>query len=521
MLILNDADQRQLDSKGITSEDIRQQLTIFQNGIPFTALDRACTIGDGITKLNDADIKHYAQLFQKSIDSGRVTKFVPASGAASRMFKSLLSALDLPTSQEAQISFQAMLSQSNDPATLEQFFEKLNSFPFFDELSRQLANEGIHPSKGHYKESWSTLLKQLLHSPGLNYASLPKGLLKFHRYSEYVRTPFEEQVYEGIAYARDANGIVRIHFTVSPEPEKLIQSHLENLLGQMENCDFQLDLSFSHQAPSTDTIAVEKNNVPFRDSNGRLVFRPGGHGALLNNLNHLKGDIVFIKNIDNVVPTHLVDQPNLYKKALGGYLIGVQQQLFAYLEMFSKNHIRLDDLEQISDFANSTLGLSIPPTIKRQSVEKQQQFWIDQLHRPLRVCGMVPNTGEPGGGPFWITHEDGTYSRQIVESSQVNPQSPTQQSILHTSTHFNPVDLVCAVRDFQGHTFDLPQFSDPKTGFISMKSYQGRELKALELPGLWNGAMAFWNTIFVEVPASTFNPVKTVMDLLRPEHQPG
>ncbi|MGB0910389.1 MAG: DUF4301 family protein [Nitrospirales bacterium] len=516
MSTLTDNDQQHIQSQGISLQEIEQQLTTFRQGIPFTRLDRPCTIGDGITKFSATELEHYAHTFHEAMASGRVTKFVPASGAASRMFKILLTALEQTSTSRAQSSYEDLLSHGNNSTALRQFFQQLESFAFYTDLQTQLSLKGVTTQTQHWRE----ILETLLHTPGLGYAHLPKGLLQFHQYSDHPRTPIEEHMHEGRAYAQDASGVVRMHFTVSPEHEEQIREHLTHIFSRNGNTDPQINITFSHQQSSTDTIAADLENQPFRDSNGKLVFRPGGHGALLKNLYDYQGDIVFIKNIDNVVPERLTDQPNLYKKALGGYLVTIQQQLFSYLNKLSHSHIESDLLNEIVLFAQDVVGITISKELKTRSVKTQQQFLFTQLNRPLRVCGMVPNSGEPGGGPFWVAHQDGTCTRQIVESSQVDSDSKEQQAILQTSTHFNPVDLVCAVKDFQGKTFDLPRFSDPNTGFISMKSYQGRDLQALELPGLWNGAMAFWNTIFIEVPALTFNPVKTVLDLLRPEHQP-
>ena len=520
MLTLTEEDLQFIKEKGISLEIIEQQLETFRQGIPYIKLNRPCTIGDGLTQFSSTDLEHYAHIFQESIASSRVTKFVPASGAATRMFKPLLNFLEQASKQTSDATVTDLIAQSQDSKALEQFFQQLNSFAFYSDLEAELPKQGTQHLDGVHIKNARALLETLLFSPGLNYALLPKGLLKFHRYPDHSRTPLEEQIMEGIAYARDFSETVRIHFTVSPEHEHRIQQHLEPIRNRIESQEIQLAITFSCQQSSTDTIAVDLDNYPFRDTDGKLVFRPGGHGALLKNLHDLKGDIVFIKNIDNVVPERLAEQPNLFKKALGGYLVTVQDQLFTYLHQLSQERFQSDQFQQIFDFAKKTLGITIPSDIHNQSLDTQQQFLINRLNRPLRVCGMVLNAGEPGGGPFWVTHHDGTHSLQIVESSQVDPESQAQQAILRTSTHFNPVDLVCGVKDFQGNFFDLPRFSDPDTSFISLKSYQGRDLQALELPGLWNGAMAFWNTIFVEVSPLTFNPVKTVFDLLRPEHQP-
>jgi hypothetical protein len=347
---------------------------------------------------------------------------------------------------------------------------------------------------------------------------LPKALIKFHRYPDAARASLEEHLVEAAVYARGNDGEARIHFTVSPEHEELIRAHIGHVRPRYERDGTSYNISFSIQKPSTDTIAVDRDNLPFRDENGRLVFRPGGHGALLANLQETGGDVLFIKNIDNVVPDALKAETYRYKQALGGLLVDLQNSIFTYVRALQHGRDTFD-LGEIVTFTEQRLGVSIPSAIKQGSSQELRNYLLERLHRPLRVCGVVQNTGEPGGGPFWVKDTSGEMSRQIVESSQVDLMSDQQRKLWQSATHFNPVDLVCGIRDYQGQLFDLSRFVDPETGFISHKSKDGKELKALELPGLWNGAMAKWNTIFVEVPAITFNPVKTVFDLLRPEHQ--
>ncbi len=372
-------------------------------------------------------------------------------------------------------------------------------------------------SRGQYKN----ILEYILTAKGLDYADLPKGLIKFHRYPDHSRTPFEEHLVEAAAYVKDRNGVARIHFTISPEHEGAIKNHIERVRDRYEKSGVKYEITFSYQKPSTDTVAVDLENRPFRDAEGKLVFRPGGHGALLENLYELEGDIIFIKNIDNVVPDRLKGETYLYKRVLGGLLVELQKQIFQYLDRISKGDLNEPLIEEIIGFASDRLYIVLPKRIGQGTKEEKADFLFSRLNRPLRVCGIVKNQGEPGGGPFWVEHADGTSSMQIVESSQVNMKSAGQKEIWESSTHFNPVDLVCGVRDYLGKAFNLMNFTDPETGFISTKSYEGRELKALELPGLWNGGMANWNTVFVEVPIITFNPVKTVFDLLRKEHQPA
>ena len=518
--MFTEQDHKQLQGKGISLEVVGGQLATFQRGIPFTTLERPCTVGDGISIFTSSELDHYVKIFHPEMMSGRVTKFVPASGAASRMFKALLTCWnELESGDEANST--NLPSINEDQQALNQFIENLQLFPFFDDLQTEVSKEGHTIAELLDTGRYMPLLSHLLFSPGLNYTTLPKGLIKFHRYADHIRTPIEEHVVESHEYAKDSTGRTRLHFTVSPEHESLMRHHVDAIGHRVERTVENLDVTFSQQKLSTETIAVDLHNRPFRSADGQLVFRPGGHGALLENLNDTKADIVFIKNIDNVVPDQLKETTYLYKKALGGLLVSVQRQVFAFLETLSHGHLSEEQIHEMASFAQSTLATSIPLEFSKISRQRQITYLIDRFNRPIRVCGMVKNTGEPGGGPFWVRQPDGSLSLQIVEASQVASDSSQQQHTWQSSTHFNPVDMVCGVQDFQGHPFDLTQFSDPDTGFISTKSFEGRELKALELPGLWNGGMAKWNTIFVEVPPITFNPVKTIFDLLRPEHQPG
>ena len=519
-LMFTEQDHKELQGQGISPDVVERQLATFRQGIPFTTLDRPCTVGDGMTVLTSSELDQYINIFHAEMVTGRVTKFVPASGAASRMFKSLLSCWsELQTVDDATSINTSPKSQ--DQQELNRFIENLQLFAFYDDLHADLSRHGHGMAELLDTGCYKPILSHLLFLPGLNYTALPKGLIKFHRYGDHVRTSIEEHLVEGHEYAKDSTGRTRLHFTVSPEHEHLMRQHVEDIRDRVEGKKGNLDVTFSQQKSSTDTMAVDLNNQPFRSADGKLVFRPGGHGALLENLNDAEADIVFIKNIDNVVPDRLKDTTYLYKKAIGGLLVSVQKQMYTYLKTLTDGHVSEGQINEMATFSEATLSTSVPPNFTKMSRQKRVTYLMDRFNRPLRVCGMVKNTGEPGGGPFWVRQTDGSLSLQIVESSQVAPDSTPQQSLLQSSTHFNPVDMVCGVRDFHGNPFDLTQFSDPDTGFISTKSFEGRDLKALELPGLWNGGMALWNTIFVEVPPITFNPVKTILDLLRPEHQPG
>ncbi|NCB08791.1 MAG: DUF4301 family protein, partial [Bacteroidia bacterium] len=453
----------------------------------------------------------FIALYEEKILAGLIPmKFVPASGAASRMFKSLFEALEA-------------CANSDDPdealaknATARQFLVNKEKFAFFNKLNEII--ETLHVEKKCL--NW---IDYLLTRKGLNYGSLPKGLLQFHAYETSSRTPFEEHLAEGALYAQDNRQQARVHFTVSPEH----QEGFEKLLGRIREeyeatYHVSFDVSFSWQKPSTDIIAVDMNNEPFRENDGSLHFRPGGHGALIENLNDLDADIIFIKNIDNVVPDKLKQPTIEFKKALAGLLLKYQEKIFVYQkELNEKHYVALDHafLAEAANFLENTLNTK--PAFNQYYTEKEELYHYlrEKYNRPFRVCGMVKNEGEPGGGPFWAKNPDGTISLQVVESSQIDPDSVQQQNIMKHATHFNPVDLVCAIKNYKGKKFNLPDFTDPETGFISKKSKDGKELKAQELPGLWNGAMSNWNTLFVEVPVETFNPVKTVNDLLREQHQ--
>ena len=460
-------DLSQMAGLGIAPEEALRQIELFRNPPPFTRVLRPCRVGDGIRQISKMAEPWLLARFEEAARSGRVAKFVPASGAATRMFKDLL-------------------------ANRETFLENLPRFAFYEDLA------GIPAD---------AVLEHLLTEK----AELPKGLLKFHRYPEGSRTPFEEHLVEAADVTRDADGVCRLHFTVSPQHQERFEQLLEEVrrvYQALYRCRFEV--SFSYQRRSTDTIAVDPDNQPFRQEDGTLLFRPGGHGALLDNLNSLGWDLVLLKNIDNVVPDSRKPVVNGWKKALTGHLLALQQRIFRLQERLEADPAALDEAAKLVE---EELSRPIPAGADRG------QFILDALNRPLRVCGVVRNQGEPGGGPFWVEDADGRVSVQIVESSQIDPK--IRDKVLAQSTHFNPVDIVCALRDRHGAPYDLHRFVDPATVFISSKSHEGRPLKALERPGLWNGAMAGWNTVFVEVPDETFAPVKTVLDLLRPEHQPG
>ena len=512
-------DRQQFSDKGIPLRFVEEQLAVFQRGLPFMVLDRPCSVGDGITRLSSSEVDFFPTLFDQAQSAGRISKFVPASGAASRMFNTLLAYRKAVGLHLSGGTGRKWLSES-DSLTCQEFFEKIELFAFFDDLATEMLRQGLKISQLIRTMDYLPILDHLLFSPGLSYSQLPKALIKFHRYPQYSRTPLEEHVYESLEYVKDSSNVIRLQFTISPEHRNLVDQYIQEIRRHIEKQSVFLEINVSQQKSSTETLAVDLENQPFRGADGSLVFRPGGHGALLENLSNSQGDIVFIKNIDNVVHDRLKSAANRYKKVLGGYFIKVQNQVFSYLNILMGQEVTAKTCGVIKTFCQEVLSRSISEEFPSWSRSDQKAFLIQQLNRPLRVCGMVTNTGEAGGGPFWVRHSDGSLSLQIVESTQVDPRRSSQQAILKSSSHFNPVDLVCGLKDVHGKSFNLSEFADPNTGIISRKSQEGRELKALELPGLWNGAMAHWNTLFVEVPHLTFSPVKTVFDLLRPEHQP-
>ena len=399
------------------------------------------------------------------------------------------------------------------------FFDHIHSFAFFNDLNAAcMDNTGKSINALLEERQYKAIVSNLLEAAGLNYGALPKGLLKFHRYADGVRTPLEEHLVEGALYAAGKSGEANVHFTVSTEHRQLFQQLVDAKVAEYEaKYGIRYHVSFSEQKPSTDTVAADMENKPFRDK-GKLLFRPGGHGALIENLNDLDADVVFIKNIDNVVPDRLKGDTVTYKKLLAGVLVTLQAKAFDYLRLLDGGHYSHDQLEEIIRFVQRDLRCR-RADLKQLEDADLVIYLRKKLNRPMRVCGMVKNVGEPGGGPFLAYNPDGTVSLQILESSQIDMKDPEKKAMFEQGTHFNPVDLVCAVRDYKGNKFNLLNYVDKATGFISYKSKGGKELKALELPGLWNGAMSDWNTVFVEVPLSTFNPVKTVNDLLREQHQ--
>ena len=509
--IFNKEDLEDIRDRGITPEKVLNQIEAFRRGVTSLTLIRPCTVGDGITSLGDKEIKRLSSVYEKAASTGRAMKFVPASGAASRMFKLLLS-------YKGRLVM--VLKDPDIHKSFIKFFEEIERFPFYEKLESAMSANGMDIKKTLSEMDYGAILDYTLGAKGLNLADLPKGLIPFHRYGGYSRTPIEEHMVEAAAYVTNSDGIASIHFTLSPEHEKIVKKHIKDVRKRYERPGLRYEFSFSTQKRSTDMIAADMDNNPFRDQRGRLLFRPGGHGALLENLIDLNGDIVFIKNIDNVAPDRLKQATYTYKKALGGLLVELQTKTFEYMKRLLKGRVDAALINEIFEFVETRLSITPPVGISEATMGKKREYLVSRLNRPLRVCGMVKNVAEPGGGPFWIRHRDGTSSIQIVETSQVDMGLEGQKGIFESSTHFNPVDLICGMRDYSGRHFSLNDYVDHEAGQITIKSKDGKELKALELPGLWNGSMAYWNSVFVEVPLITFTPVKTVFDLLRKEHQP-
>lgn len=468
-----------MEEHGLTPAALETQLKNFREGFPFLPVTRAASCGDGIRVLDAAGIEQAAARYDRAKESLRVVKFVPASGAATRMFKDLFE----------------FVREGRRTAVVGELLANRRRFAFWPELRTIVGDDA---------DELRTV--ENIVAEGLRYRETPKGLVSFHRYGDEVRKAVEEHLVEGAQYAA-AGGEVKIHFTVSPEHLTRFEALLaEKIPGYESRFGVKYRISFSVQDPSTDTLAVNPDCTPFRRADGRLLFRPAGHGALIGNLGKIDADIVFVKNIDNVTTDARRGDTVLYKKALAGVLLALQERIFEYLMALE---VPGAELEPIAAFIENELCVKLPKDYGTPLLRRV-------LNRPIRVCGMVRNEGEPGGGPFWVAGADGLETLQIAESNQIAPE---KRKLMRSATHFNPVDLVCSFRTSKGGRFDLREFVDPATGFISRKSDGGRELLAQELPGLWNGAMARWNTVFVEVPITTFSPVKVVTDLLRPEHQ--
>ncbi|NAS31264.1 DUF4301 family protein [Flavobacteriaceae bacterium R38] len=511
MMIFTEKDKELLKNKGITTDKIASQIATFNRGIPFVDLISSATKNKGICKLSVEEEQYYKSLFEQKKDKRDLLKFVPASGAASRMFKALFNFISDFNPDEQ--SFNDYIKKEGTSGVAA-FFENIERFSFYAEINSKIATE---LSDDHRK---LLFVKEMLLKEGLDFGQFPKGLLPFHQYDSTVVTAFEEHLYEAALY-NESNGKSALHFTISEHHTEKFSNEFERIKTDVEKATkVNFEVSFSYQKASTDTVAVTPENELFRNDDESLLFRPSGHGALIENLNEQDADIIFIKNIDNVVVERFREEISDCKKILAGKLLGIQEKAFGYATLLEDDtKVSESKIEEIRGFLEKELNVSFANDFNAMSNEEQLEFFKRKINRPIRVCGMVKNEGEPGGGPFWVKDEKGNTSLQIIESAQIDTSNASQQEILQQSTHFNPVDLVCGIRNHQGKKYNLMDFVDPTQGFITSKTSQGRDLKALELPGLWNGAMAYWNTIFVEVPLITFNPVKTINDLLKATHQ--
>lgn len=504
----------QIYEYGIPFNKIKKQIKFYNSGIEKSVLVEPAQVLNGIVKFTENEIQDKANFFDANKSNFKLIKFVPASGAASRMFQFLNEFLnDFDIENE---SINAYINRKKD-IELSIFIVGLEKFSFFDAVHKKL--QEIYPDFDNLESDYKNFyfIKTLLSSEYFNYSNKPKAILPFHQYKTHIATPIEEHLYECANYS-SSNGNSHLHFTLSETHQVAFEKVIEDIKTKVEDkTQTKIDISYSYQNKETDILAVDNTNNPFRDKNGKLLFRPGGHGALIENLNKLEGDVIFVKNIDNVIQNHK-ETTTLYKKALAGIMIELQNQIFKYLQVIED--AKDIKVEEIIDFIRHKLNIKVSNHVLKYTLENQIDHFKKILDRPIRVCGMVKNEGDSGGGPFWVRDSKGAVSLQIVETSQIDLTNPEQAKVFSRSTHFNPVDLVCGIHNYKGSKFYLPDFVDNNSGFIVQKNKDGEQLKSFELPGLWNGAMAKWITIFVEVPLITFNPVKTVNDLLKPPHQP-
>ncbi len=503
--LLSDSDLEQIKSKGLEIKDLEKQYQKFLKGFPPAILIEASTLENSqIKPLKENNLNFYKDYYEKNKNNLEILKFVPASGAASRMFKALFNYVET--------------NQEKTPKEIENLVKNINKFAFYEDLKEKFKQQSTSLDNEIEKRNYKKIIKTIISLPGLNYGKLPKGLIKFHKYDNFCRTPFEEHIVESINYASTDKGN-NIHFTVSPEHIKGFEKLADEKIPEFEQkFNAKINIDFSVQDPATDTMAVNMNNEPFRLKDGSILFRPGGHGALIHNLNKIDADIIFIKNIDNVVPDKKKKIDTKYKKALSGVLLEAQKRIFDFIELLLHSPSK-ETIDEAFNYIKNSLSIKLFFDENKLNINEKIEFLVNILNRPLRVCGMVKNEGEPGGGPFLVKQNNYFASLQIIEKAQINTDDKESKKILDNSTHFNPTDLVISKKKHNGNNFNLLDYVDDQTGFISKKSKNGKDLKALELPGLWNGAMAHWNTIFVEMPLETFNPVKTIFDLLREAHQ--
>lgn len=509
-------DIKQIENHGLTLSDVKKQLELLKTGINYSDIQAFASIDQGILPLNDSTITKALSLFEARKSTLSLVKFVPASGEATRMFTFLFQFLK--TYNPAIQSLNNYIDQNNAEA-LNLFFNEIENFPFYEIVLKCISDAGIDYKSLNPNEKALTFVKAMLQEKQLNYGNCPKGLFPFHKYTNNITTAFEEHLLE-MAYYGSKNDTLKLHFTILEAHKNKFNQELSRIKKRIEKLtDCTYAISFSYQHKSTDTVALNSKNEVFRNDDGSIYFRPSGHGALLKNLNAIDADLIFINNIDNVVVSQHKAKVIKYNKILAGILLDIQEEAFNNIKLLKSSHIDENQLNTIAKFLKEKLNVHIPETFKNQAPNHKIDYLLKKLNRPFRVCGMVKNEGSPGGGPFWVKDEDGKLSLQIVESTQINSKDQNHKTILENATHFNPVNIVCSIKDYQGNNFNLQDFVDKNTAFITTKTKDGKPLKALELPGLWNGSMAHWNTIFVEVPITTFNPVKTVNDLLKHQHQ--
>jgi hypothetical protein len=503
-IIFSEKDLRQISKLGLTPLDVEKQIATYSRSSNYLKLNRPCVINDGIMSVKKAAMDELIKLYDREAGKFRLLKFVPASGAASRMFADWFSAIDK--------------GGFDSPVLNQSFLRNLKKYPFYS-----LLKQNKRASKFLDQKNIQSLLDYILSADGLNFGWLPKALIPFHLDSEgEARTALEEHLFEAAQYVRGAGEVCHLHFTISQDHKKDVTKKLKAVKPKYENlCRIKYKISLSVQSPSTNMLAVGENNLPMRDAGGNLIFRPGGHGSLLTNLQNLDADFIFIKNIDNIVPEKLLNKILPYKKTLGGLAMQIQQEIFAVLRQMENDELNSEQIENFKKYYSSMLNIVFPTGMPQKSLKIQKQILFSTLNRPLRVCAIVRNEGEPGGAPFWVEESDGNQTVQIIESGHVDKSNPKQLAIWSAARYFNPVDLVCCTKNYLGEKFNLNDYVNKDAYLITRKNEKGRSLKALELPGLWNGGMAYWNTVFVELPIIVFNPVKTVDDLLRTEHLIG
>jgi hypothetical protein len=493
-------DLRRIKKLGLTPLDAEKQMESYRHGSNYLNLNRPCAINDGILSIQKTEMDELIKLYEREAGKFKLLKFVPASGAASRMFAEWFSAME-------RGGFDSLALDNS-------FIHNLKKYPFY-----VLIRQNKRALKFIEQKNIKGLLDYVLSDKGLNFGWLPKALITFHLYQAgEARTALEEHLFEAAQYIRGTGDVCHLHFTISQEHKNNIIEKIKAVKLKYEHrCRVKYKISYSVQSPATNMLAVDENNLPMRDATGRLIFRPGGHGSLLKNLQQLDADFIFIKNIDNIAPEKILKKILPYKKMLGGLALQIQREIFTLLRQLENDEIDSGQIQAIKKYCDR-INIVFPPGISRQSFKVQKQIIFSSLNRPLRVCAMVRNEGEPGGAPFWVEERDGGQTLQIVESGHVDKNNPKQMKVWSAAQYFNPVDMVCCTKNYRGEKFILDSYVNPKAFLITGKTEKGRSLKALESPGLWNGGMAYWNTVFVELPIIVFNPVKTVNDLLRAEH---